>query len=56
MSLPRRRFLRLVSSAVVLPAVSRIATAQTYPTRSRQGQDVKVSLLAHNAYASTQPG
>jgi tripartite-type tricarboxylate transporter receptor subunit TctC len=33
MSLPRRRFLHLVSGAVVLPAVSRIATAQTYPTR-----------------------
>jgi tripartite-type tricarboxylate transporter receptor subunit TctC len=33
MSLPRRRFLRLVSGAVVLPAVSRIATAQTYPRR-----------------------
>ena len=33
MSLPRRRFLRLVSGAVVLPAVSRIARAQTYPTR-----------------------
>jgi tripartite-type tricarboxylate transporter receptor subunit TctC len=33
MSLPRRRFLHLVSGAVVLPAMSRIATAQTYPTR-----------------------
>jgi tripartite-type tricarboxylate transporter receptor subunit TctC len=33
MSLPRRRFLRLVSGAVVLPAASRIATAQTYPRR-----------------------
>jgi tripartite-type tricarboxylate transporter receptor subunit TctC len=33
MSLPRRRFLRLVSGAVVLPAMSRIATAQIYPTR-----------------------
>jgi tripartite-type tricarboxylate transporter receptor subunit TctC len=33
MSLPRRRFLHLVSGAVVLPAVSRIARAQTYPTR-----------------------
>ena len=33
MSLPRRRFLRLVSGVVVLPAVSRIARAQTYPTR-----------------------
>src|SRR6516162_6150531 len=33
MSLPRRRFLHLVSGAVVLPAVSRIARAQNYPTR-----------------------
>jgi hypothetical protein len=33
MSLPRRRFLHLVSGAVVLPAVSRIARAQAYPTR-----------------------
>jgi tripartite-type tricarboxylate transporter receptor subunit TctC len=33
MSLPRRRFLHLVSGAAVLPAVSRIATAQTYPSR-----------------------
>ena len=34
MKLPRRRFLHLVSGAVALPAVSRIARAQTYPTRS----------------------
>ena len=33
MSLPRRRFLHLVSGAVVLPAVSRVAKAQTYPAR-----------------------
>ena len=33
MSLPRRRFLYLVSGAVVLPAVSHIARAQNYPTR-----------------------
>jgi tripartite-type tricarboxylate transporter receptor subunit TctC len=33
MSLPRRRFLHLVSGAVALPAVSRIAMAQTYPSR-----------------------
>ena len=33
MSLPRRRFLHLASGAVALPAVSRIARAQTYPTR-----------------------
>jgi tripartite-type tricarboxylate transporter receptor subunit TctC len=33
MKLPRRRFLRLAAGAAVLPAVSRIARAQTYPTR-----------------------
>src|SRR5262245_43914127 len=33
MKLPRRTFLRLVSSAAVLPAVSRVAWAQAYPTR-----------------------
>jgi tripartite-type tricarboxylate transporter receptor subunit TctC len=32
-SLPRRRFLHLVSGAAALPALSRIARAQTYPTR-----------------------
>jgi tripartite-type tricarboxylate transporter receptor subunit TctC len=32
-SLPRRRFLHLVSGAIVLPAVSRIARAQAYPSR-----------------------
>jgi tripartite-type tricarboxylate transporter receptor subunit TctC len=31
--LPRRRFLHLASGAVALPAASRIARAQTYPTR-----------------------
>src|SRR5262249_40918067 len=34
MKLPhRRQFLRLAASAVALPAVSRIAWAQAYPTR-----------------------
>jgi len=33
MNLPRRRFLHLVSGAAALPAVSRVARAQTYPTR-----------------------
>ena len=33
MSLPRRRFLRLASSVIALPAVSRIARAQAYPSR-----------------------
>jgi tripartite-type tricarboxylate transporter receptor subunit TctC len=33
MKLPRRRFLHLAASAVALPAVSRIAWAQAYPSR-----------------------
>ena len=31
--LPRRQFLHLAAGAAALPAVSRIARAQTYPTR-----------------------
>ena len=33
MKLPRRQFLHLAAGAAVLPAVSRIARAQTYPAR-----------------------
>src|SRR6516225_7008145 len=33
MKLPRRKFLRLAAVAAALPAVSRIARAQAYPTR-----------------------
>ena len=33
MNLPRRQFLHLAASAVALPAVSRLAWAQTYPSR-----------------------
>jgi tripartite-type tricarboxylate transporter receptor subunit TctC len=33
MKFPRRQFLRLAASAAALPAASRIATAQTYPSR-----------------------
>jgi len=33
MKLPRRRFLHLAASAIALPAASRIAQAQAYPTR-----------------------
>jgi tripartite-type tricarboxylate transporter receptor subunit TctC len=33
MKLPRRNFLQLAAGAAALPAVSRIATAQTYPSR-----------------------
>src|SRR5262249_58780269 len=32
-NLPRRNFLHLAAGAAALPAVSRIARAQTYPTR-----------------------
>jgi tripartite-type tricarboxylate transporter receptor subunit TctC len=33
MQLPRRRFLRLAAGAAVVPVASRIAWAQTYPSR-----------------------
>jgi len=33
MNLPRRRFLHLAAGAAALPALSRVASAQTYPTR-----------------------
>ena len=33
MKLPRRHFLHLAAGAAALPAVSRLAKAQAYPTR-----------------------
>ena len=33
MKLPRRTFLHLAAGAAALPAISRIATAQAYPSR-----------------------
>jgi tripartite-type tricarboxylate transporter receptor subunit TctC len=33
MKFARRKFLQLAASSVALPAVSRVATAQTYPSR-----------------------
>ena len=33
MKLPRRRFLHLAAGAAALPALSRFARAQAYPTR-----------------------
>ena len=33
MKLPRRNFLHLAAGTAALPAVSRIARAQSYPTR-----------------------
>ena len=33
MKLPRRKFLHLAAGAAALPAISRIAFAETYPSR-----------------------
>ena len=33
MNLPRRKFLRLAAGAAAVPAISRIAGAQAYPSR-----------------------
>jgi hypothetical protein len=33
MNLPRRRFLHLAAGAAALPAMSRVASAQDYPSR-----------------------
>jgi tripartite-type tricarboxylate transporter receptor subunit TctC len=55
MKLPRRKFLHLAAGAAALPAVSRIAKAQAYPTRPVRiiigfaaggGQDVSTRILA----------
>jgi tripartite-type tricarboxylate transporter receptor subunit TctC len=47
MKLPRRQFLHLAAGAAALPAVSRIAGAQTYPTRP-------VRLIVGTAAGGTQ--
>jgi tripartite-type tricarboxylate transporter receptor subunit TctC len=55
MKLPRRRFLHLAAGAAAFPAVSRIASAQTYPTRPVRiivgfaaggGDDILARLMA----------
>ena len=38
---PRRRFLALTAGAAALPAISRIANAQTYPTRHDHGDGAR---------------
>ncbi len=47
MKLPRRTFLHLAAGAAALPAVSRIAKAQTYPTRPVR---IVVGFTAGGAY------
>jgi hypothetical protein len=53
MKLPRRNFLHLAAGAAALPAVSRIARAQAYPTRrarahsGRAYEDVARSTRDH---------
>src|SRR6266568_5395845 len=55
MTLPRRRFLHLAGSVAALPVVARVATAQTYPTRTvrfivpfgpASGTDITARLFA----------
>jgi tripartite-type tricarboxylate transporter receptor subunit TctC len=55
MKFPRRQFLRLATGAAVLPTVSRIARAQTYPSRpvryivgfpAGSGSDIAARLMA----------
>jgi hypothetical protein len=56
--LPRRNFLHLAAGAAALPAISRFAFAQDYPTRpvhiiggfhgDRQGVDTAMALLRKN--------
>ena len=46
MKLPRRQFLHLAAGAAALPAMSRIASAQTYPTKP-------VRWIANTAAGST---
>src|SRR5947208_14090561 len=54
MKLPRRQFLHLAAGAAALPAVSRMASAQAYPTRpvriivgqaAGSGSDIAARLL-----------
>ena len=56
MKLPRRRFLHLAASAVSLPAMSRIAQAQVWPSRPVRflvgfpaggGADAAARIVAH---------
>jgi hypothetical protein len=44
MKVPRRQFLDLAAGAAALPAVSRMASAQTYPSRPFQ----KTAVIARN--------
>jgi tripartite-type tricarboxylate transporter receptor subunit TctC len=56
MKLPRRQFLHLIASATALPAVSRVASAQSYPAKPVHvivgfapggGNDIAARLISH---------
>jgi hypothetical protein len=48
MELQRRQFLHLAAGSAALPALSRIATAQTYPTRP-------VRIIVENRTGASSP-
>jgi hypothetical protein len=54
MKLPRRQFLHLAAGAATLPAVSRIAWAQAYPTRPVRL--ISASAVTREAYGPSVGG
>jgi len=58
MNVPRRRFLHLAAGVAGLPAVSRIAWAQSYPTRPVRiitGASATISVACLRVVATPAP-